>query len=232
MNGPRLALYFAPEPGSMLQRLGAAILGRDAESGEYVRQPVVPGLEPARFAELTASPRRYGLHATLKAPFRLAAGRGEPELLDAVCGFARRSRSFTIGGLRLERLGTFLALVSDGFHPEIGALADACVMEFDVFRAPPRPEELERRRVAGLSPGQEAMLQRWGYPYAMDEFRFHISLTGTIQDAAEMRLVETGLRILIEDVCRRPVEVKSLCVFRQDSPAAPFHLLARLPLGL
>src|SRR4051812_29789724 len=62
----RLALYWAPEVDDPLHHLGSAWLGRDAESGAPVPQPKLPGLD---LAALTADPRGYGLHATLKPPF-------------------------------------------------------------------------------------------------------------------------------------------------------------------
>ena len=49
------------------------------------------------------------------------------------------------------------------------------------FARPPGAAELERRRKAGLSAAQEKMLLRWGYPYVLDEFRFHLTLTGRLQ---------------------------------------------------
>jgi len=41
--------------------------------------------------------------------------------------------------------------------------------------------ELPCRRQAVLSPAQDALLVRWGYPYVMEYFRFHCSLTGSLQ---------------------------------------------------
>jgi hypothetical protein len=39
-------------------------------------------------------------------------------------------------------------------------LARDCVLEFDRWRAPPRADELARRRAAGLTARQETMLLR------------------------------------------------------------------------
>lgn len=230
MSAGRWALYFAPESGSDLARVGAAILGRDAESGQDLAQPALPGILPERFAQITASPRRYGLHATLKAPFRLAPGRDAAGLSEALQRFAARTPAVDLPGLRLERLGFFLALVPAVAFPAIRVLAAACVAEFDGFRAPAPPEELDRRRAAGLTPGQEAMLQRWGYPFVMDEFQFHISLTGIIRDSGEREQVRFGLEALTQEACHRPVSIDSLCLFRQDAPDAAFRLVERAPL--
>src|SRR5690554_5056560 len=65
----RYAIYYAPEPGSPLDRFGAAWLGRSAWTGEPVAQPAVEGLDPEQLAAMTAEPRLYGFHGTLKPPF-------------------------------------------------------------------------------------------------------------------------------------------------------------------
>ncbi len=231
MSGPRLALYFAPEPGTALHRIGPRLLGRDAESGAEVDQLSLPGVKAARFAELTESPRLYGLHGTLKPPFRLARGHTEAELVVSARRFASQLKSFTFPGLRLSKIDGFLALTPSGLCPEIDAIAAACVSGFDAYRAPSSREELQRRRAAGLTPGQEAMLERWGYPYVMQHFWFHISLTGRIEDPEEFRRVEAGLASLTIEVRSEPLEVRSLCVFRQGSPGMPFGLVQRLPFG-
>ena len=36
---------------------------------------------------------------------------------------------------------------------------------------------------SGLTDRQEALLTQWGYPYVMEEFRFHITLTGALDPA-------------------------------------------------
>ena len=69
----RYAIYFAPRPRRALARFGAAWLGWDAEAGADRDGPELAGLPRPR-AEIVATPRRYGFHATLKAPFRLARG--------------------------------------------------------------------------------------------------------------------------------------------------------------
>ena len=78
---PRYALYFAPAAGSAWDRFGASWLGRSAHTGVSLAQPEIRGLDAARFRALTGAPRRYGFHATLKPPFRLAAGCTPDDLL-------------------------------------------------------------------------------------------------------------------------------------------------------
>lgn len=230
MSDARYAIYYAPEPESDLAAFGRAWLGRDPETGARVAQPAVPGRPPGWMEAITAEPRRYGFHGTLKPPFRLAAGRGVRDLLAAAESLARGQPAIEIGRLALEVLGGFFALVPDGPVPALEAFAAACVRELDAFRAPPSPDELARRRRSGLSPRQDALLARWGYPYVMEEFRFHLTLTGRL-DADDQAFLHPILEAATRDVRRRPVRMTGIAVFEQASSRAPFAVLTRFPLG-
>ena len=144
------------------------------------RLPLSSGLDPRRLAEITAEPRRYGFHGTLKPPMALIDDVSETDFLAAVGRFAASQRTFNTPPLALAELSDFLALVPTGRSPELQDLADHCVIEFDEFRRPAGEEELARRRAAGLSPRQDELLLRWGYPYVLEEWRFHLTLTGRL----------------------------------------------------
>ena len=75
MSKPRYAVYYAPAADSALWRFGSATLGYDALTGEDLPFAVPPGCDLALWPAFTEEPRRYGFHATLKAPFELADGR-------------------------------------------------------------------------------------------------------------------------------------------------------------
>lgn len=224
----RHAVYFAPEPGTPLARLGAAWLGRDAEAGGAAPPPVdlPPGCRP--LAELTATPRRYGLHGTLKPPMRLAEGRSAEAFLAAVAALAGRLAPVDLGRLQPARLGRFLALVPAAQPAALDALAARVVRELDPFRAPPLPEEFGRRRAAGLAARQEALLRRWGYPYVMEEFRFHLTLTGPLapHEAAPVAAAATAH---FAPALAEPARVADLAVFGEDA-AGVFHAIDRFPL--
>src|SRR5882757_10366349 len=133
--------------------------------------------------------------------------------------------------MRLAEIGSFLALVPEGRCPELQDLADRCVVEFDEFRRPADEAELARRRAAGLSPRQDELLMRWGYPYVLEEWRFHLSLTGRIADPGERTAVTDLLRRQFMGFIDRPLAVRDLCVFRQPAAGRPFTALARFTLG-
>lgn len=221
----RYAIYYTPPPGA-LAAFGAAWLGWDVAAGAPVAQPPVPGLARP-LGEITATPRRYGFHATLKPPFRLAEGRRPAELAEAAERLAGRLAPVGTTGLQLSGLGRFLALVPAGDAAPLGALAAEVVAALDGFRAP--MGEAERaRRGAGLSPRQAALLERWGYPWVMEEFRFHLTLTGPLEPA-EAAAVRAALVPGLAPCLPRPFRLDALSLVAEGGDGS-FRLLHRYPL--
>ena len=220
----RAALYWAPSLDDPLHTLGSTWLGRDAETGAPRPQPALPGLD---IAALTADPRGYGLHATLKPPFRLALSWAE--LMAAAETLAARIAPFDLPPLAVFDLDGFLALRETAPCPALGALADAAVEILDPCRRPPGENELARRRRAGLTPRQEAMLQRWGYPYVFEEWRFHVTLTRRLT-AAEKAVVLPAVTDFLGAAPSRPRRVDHVTLFTQANPGEPFRIAERLAL--
>ncbi|MCB4824297.1 DUF1045 domain-containing protein [Roseicella aerolata] len=222
--GARLALYWAPDLDDPLHALGSAWLGRDAETGAALLQPALPGLD---IAEITADPLLYGLHATLKPPFRLAVSWAEA--MAAAEALAARLSPFALPPLAVRDLHGFLALRETAPCPALQVLADACVEALDPCRAPPGESELARRRRAGLSPRQESLLARWGYPYVFGEWRFHVTLTRRLTPA-EKAVVLPAVTEFLGEAPARPRRVTAISLFTQAAPGAPFLIAERLPL--
>lgn len=222
----RFAVYFAPAPDSALWRFGSAWLGRDAAGEGELAPPALPGLDPERWQEITRSPRHYGFHATLKPPFALAAGTDAEDLTRAAAAFAATQRRFSAPPLAVTDLGGFLALCPTVPSAALNRLAADCVRAFDAFRAPQSAAERDARRKAGLSPYMEAQLGRWGYPYVMDAFRFHMTLTMRLE-AEERARVADLLAPLAAPVTARPLPVEAIALFRQPDRETPFTLLRR-----
>jgi uncharacterized protein DUF1045 len=101
---------------------------------------------------VTASPRQYGLHATLKPPFHLADGLSADRLMDAIKTLTATYRPFTLPPLEVGVLSDFIALRTQWSSSELQSLADRCVVELDRFRRPASQQELARRRAHPLSP--------------------------------------------------------------------------------
>ncbi|HTU56295.1 MAG TPA: DUF1045 domain-containing protein [Acetobacteraceae bacterium] len=216
----RVALYWAPPADDPLWALGSAWLGRDAETGLAVAQPDMPGL-----AALTGSPRRYGFHATLKAPIALA-GTFEEFLADARA-LARKLSAATLPPLAVRKLGDFAALCPTGDIPDLASLAAALVTGLDHHRLP-EPPETQARRARGLTPAQAAHLARWGYPYVLEEWRFHMTLSDN--GAATPSLLAEAARYFAP-VLEKERPVREFFVFVEPAPGAPFHLAERVALA-
>src|SRR5262245_44541671 len=178
MDDPRYAIYFVPPPDSGFYRFGAGFLGYDCYSGADLGYTEKTGLRQAEWAALTRTPRTYGFHATLKAPFRLLPTLAETQLVAELEGFARSPRVIPEIAPTVQTLGQFIALVPTRAEASLDRLAADCVTAFDGYRRPVPPEERHKRLATGLSPRQVENLDRWGYPYVLDEFRFHMTLTG------------------------------------------------------
>src|SRR5262245_57839885 len=121
-NFPRYAIYYAPEPGSVLERFGAALLGYDAHQGIDVPFPSATDLPPD-WRELTQDPRKYGFHATLKPPMALAPGKRESDLTAACEAFAKAPRAIPMIKPVVETISGFVAIVPAAVSPDLERLA-------------------------------------------------------------------------------------------------------------
>jgi putative phosphonate metabolism protein len=224
MTPYRLALYWAPERDDPLHALGSAWLGRDAESGDGIPQPVVDGID---LAQVTADPRGYGLHATLKPPFRLA--QGYAAVRAATAALAARTAPFALPPLAVHDLDGFLALRESASCPPLQALADACVEALDAHRLPPDTAEIARRRPERLSASQRAHLDRWGYPHVFEDWRFHVTLTRRLS-LEEKAVLMPAVTAFLGDAPGRVRRVAAISLFVQPAPGAPFTIAERLAL--
>ncbi|HTM19899.1 MAG TPA: DUF1045 domain-containing protein, partial [Kofleriaceae bacterium] len=225
----RYAIYYVPPPASALARLGAQLLGRDVETGAEVPFLPLEGVPPEEQRRRTEQARHYGFHATLKPPFRLDDGTTAAELEAALCSFAAATPPVSLPGLTLKPLGGFLALQPGAPSAALQALAAQCVMAFDRFRAPAQDGELARRRAAGLTPAQDALLRRWGYPYVLREFRFHMTLTDRLA-AADRARWRQALAPPVDRLSAGPVTI-GLALVRQADRASPLRVVRHVALS-
>lgn len=209
----RFAIYYAPDLRSPLWARGEAWLEAYAP-----------------FAALTASARRYGFHATLKAPMRLAAGQDRAALEVALAEFAARTAPVRIGRLALRALGRFLALVPEVQEHDLAALAQAVVETFEPFRAPLSAEDRRRRLAGGLTPRQEQNLERFGYPHVGADFRFHMTLTDRLPDE-ELVPMTAAAEAHFAAFVGAPLTIDRLVLFHEAAPGADFTRCGDFPLG-
>jgi putative phosphonate metabolism protein len=225
-NYPRYAIYYAPTPDSALDRFGAQMLGYDAFGGDDL--PFPDGVTPD-WRELTQDPRKYGFHATLKAPMALADGKTEVQLTAACEVFAAKARRIPIIAPIVDSISGFIAVIPSRPSEEVLQLATDATRDFDAFRAPLTPEDRARRHPDKLTPRQRDYLDRWGYPYVMEEFRFHMTLTGRL--GAERREPIVGwLRDRFVATGINTIAIDRIALFRQDEEASRFRIIGHWPL--
>jgi putative phosphonate metabolism protein len=223
---PRFAIYFVPAAETQLYRFGAAALGYDCYTQADVAHPADSGIDDAEWVKLTQESRGYGFHATLKAPFHLSPEFDEAALTADFKQFAASVMVVPAVEPAVELLGKFVAIVPRIPVPDLDRLAADCVTAFDRFRAPMRPEDRRRRLAEGLTERQAAHLDRWGYPYVFEDFRFHMTLTGKLRldrsDFVLGRLREQFMHGLVID---------RLSLARQDHLGARFRVIFQMRIG-
>ena len=217
----RAAVYATPASGSELARLASLWLGRDAFTGAATRPP-----DPVR-DPVVAEPARYGFHATLRAPFRPKIGLDV--LSDRLAAFCDTRAAPVIRSLTLDRLGSFLALVPGEREPALHALEAEVLDAFEPFRAPLNADEVARRRPDRLSERQREHLEHWGYPFVLEEYRFHMTLTGSLPGPSDA--IHRELEQHFGSVLGRPLVVDGLGLFVEFAPGEPFRVHAFHPFG-
>ncbi|MGO6998912.1 DUF1045 domain-containing protein [Rhizobium leguminosarum] len=226
----RYAICFTPPAGDSLSLVAANWLGRNVFSGDMMEPPAVRGLGIHEIAFHTAGPRRYGFHGILKAPFHLSHDMAESQLLRDLMRFSGTFVPFQIPRIEVARLGNFYSLLPSAPCEQIQYLASAIVQEFDRFRAPLSEAEIERSDPDGLSAAQFANLHRWGNPYVMEEFRFHMPVTGPV-NAIDMPRIEPVLRTIFEPVLCEPVTVSNVALMIEEGTGGPFRVHSLHPMG-
>jgi len=229
----RYAIYLAPPPDTPLWRFGSRVLGYDAATGEDLEGFAPAGFDLAAWRAITARPRVYGFHATLKAPFRLAAGATAAELATAMEAFCAGRPAFDIGPLAVSALSEaggrgFAALTEARPSRHLAELELDAVRAFDRFRAPPTEAETRKRRPESLTPRQRESLERFGYPHVGPDYRFHMTLSGEVADVADIadRLADA----MANEIGTAHLAAEALVLFEQADPDQRFRIAARFEL--
>lgn len=221
---PRYAIYFAAGSDSALSRFGAGLLGYDAHTGDEVPFPDAALRVAPDWHDITADPRKYGFHATLKAPMALAPGRTEAELIAACAAFAGKTRPIPTIRPVVDSISGFIAVIPAERVDALQQLAADCVRDFDSFRPALTAEDRARRKPEKLTERQRDYLDRWGYPYVMEEFRFHMTLTGRL-DAGRRGPVLEMLRARFAALGLETLAIDRIALFRQNDAKARFRIV-------
>jgi len=222
VNFSRYAIYYIPD--LPLFQIGSDWLGWNSITGQDT-------LLSADHHRITDRPRKYGFHATVKPPFSLASNSTLSELQNAFHAFCATVSPATGGTLKISRLGRFLAMTQDVQSNEVTELAASTVSHFDKFRAPQSDQDIEKRRQRRLTPEQDALMLRWGYPYVMQEFKFHMTLTGPLQND-EIDTIKHDANTRFQEFLGQPMKIASLALLGEDSDSGRFHVINKLSLQM
>ena len=222
MNFSRYAIYYIPD--LPLFQIGSDWLGWNSITGQETTLS-------ADHRRITDRPRKYGFHATVKPPFSLASNSTQDDLHDAFQTFCASVSPATGSTLKISRLGRFLAMTQDVQSNEVTELAASTVSHFDKFRAPLSDQDIAKRRQRRLTPQQDALMLRWGYPYVMQEFKFHMTLTGPLAPN-EIDAIEHDANTRFQEFIGQPLKIASLALLGEDSDSGRFHVVDKLSLGM
>ncbi len=229
----RYAVYFTFPEDHALYKKGAAWLGHCVYHSQ--NSTVNSRLErtiPDKLARLTlpvTKASRYGFHATLKPPFRLNNRFSLAELEKKLATLASRTAAFYCSPLEVRKLGHFIALTPSQTCPQLQKLASQCVQDLDPFRAPLTDDEIHSRLQQNLSDNQKQLLGLWGYPYVLDEFRFHMTLTDRL-DRDKLSRALPKLQNFFADELSSPLHINRISLFHQKNSVSAFTLVKNFAL--
>ena len=223
---PRYAIYFAPAHGTPWWEFGARWLGRDEFENVNRVQPSLTQIGPAELREITAQPRRYGFHATLKAPFSLRGSNTVGDLIARMQALAATLKPVVLGPMQAVALGDFVALVPALVSDEVTTLGAACVTGLDDLRTPLTEADLARRRVEQLDAREKALLHQYGYPYVLERFQLHFTLSGPVNQLTAQRVMAAAAAPVAQLNATAPLVLDRLCLFVEPAPGQPFQRIA------
>ena len=123
----------------------------------------------------------------------------------------------------------FVVLRPKGAAKELRSFEEKAVRALDDLRAPLTTAERRRRKVARLTPRQRYYLDAWGYPYVIDEFRPHFTLTNAIpRPGPPAEALEWEFRLRVASPALR---VDALSLFGERERDGEFEILGSFPLG-
>lgn len=217
VEGARYAIYFAPPTDTALGRFGRFWFDPEGP-------PELEGFDVEELTTAQAFARHYGFHATIRAPFTLAPHCSETDLRTALNAFAAAQAPLTLAPLQPAALGAYLTLRPSEPSPALNDLAADCVRAFEPLRAPLSEADIARRRRSRLTPRQDQLMLQWGYPYVMEEFRFHLTLAGPLENDQLERL-RNALAGATRELTQTPLVIDRLSLCYQPGRDAPFSAL-------
>lgn len=236
-NAYRYAIYYAPHSDSKVWKAGCEWLGRCPIENVDLTQPTIDGVTVDEMRSLTKTPKRYGFHATLKAPFVLSNTVTFDSLKSAVRDLSQRLKPFVMPRLAVKLHNNLLLYVpEDEQNKNIQNLAKSCVTELHEFAAPLSESEIARRREKGLSKEQDRLLLEWGYPDVFDQYHFHMTLSGSLVGLSDEKIgtIQKQAQLLLNrerEVQQEEMLLDHIAIFAEPIKGADFVLVEYFKLG-
>ena len=227
-NFSRYAVYFSPPEADYLSKFLAGWFGWNAHNGQNVPYHILENLN-YDLSDITKEQYRYGFHGTLKPPFSLVDTKNLNDLKLALVELSKSIKKFEIPSISLKVLNGFVAIVSTTENRPIMALAKKCVEELDLFREVESVERIQRRRSRTFSKSEEYNLKRWGYPYVMDNFQFHLTMSGRLKPEVLKNVIEV-LNSELQGVLNKPLPIGEICLFGENASNGNFQIIQKFSL--
>jgi putative phosphonate metabolism protein len=227
---PRYAIYFTPAHGSPWWQFGAYWLGRDELTDTPLPQPAVADIPAPELQHITAYPRRYGFHATLKAPFTLRDGLSTAALKKRMRELASTLGAVDLSPMDAAQMGDFVALVPRVTPLGLSAVEAACVTKLEDMRAPLTPHDLARRLSPDLDARAHALLTQYGYPHVLERYRLHLTLSSSINAALAATVIGAVKDRIDQLNATAPLVLDRLCLFEEPGPGQTFRRLLDVEL--
>ena len=123
----------------------------------------------------------------------------------------------------------FVSLRPAGHQPpQLLALESALVTRLDAFRAPLTGAERDRRNPDRLPEAARAHLDHWGYPFVLELFQYHLTLSNQLPPPLAEALRQ-ALAPQLAPLITAPMPVTSVALMGEDEDGR-FHLIEDVPL--
>ena len=193
--------------------------------------PPISGSPPPPWEDLTREPRRYGFHATLKAPFRLLPPFTEADLVAELDRFSALPRASVSVEPTIRAIERFIAIVPRGASAAVEQLAADCVTVFDRFRRPLTPQERNRRVARGRGRSPDRKPRPLGLPVRVRGLS--LSHDADRRDRYEPPWPDhrASAGCLRASRGKPSIPITQLVLARQDAPAARFRVVREAKLA-
>ena len=206
----RYAIYYAPPKESSLEEFGRYWFGWDPLNAKlinnkqrinYLNRFGIKNLKNIDKNVLIA--KKYGFHGTLIPPFKLNKNYSTNKLFKKTDEIAKKFKKFKFYKFKLKKINNFYAFVQNKKNSNINKISNRLVKELFKFRSPLTKKEIDKRNPSKLSKLQLNILHKWGYPYLMSEFKFHMTIASEVTGNKlyfELKKIEKNKKIILNEI--------------------------------